>query len=160
MRRGILTTLILTTLLPVVVASAFVDNTQTVKLFTTDSAPTATNQFGPQIKSVSVSDGDATLAVIFRKTSTFKALIESSPKHVRLIALGHHAAGPATVKVPLGKLAPGEYALVINPTHRPATAPTPSVETRPVLLKVTAGGAISAKIGHFRRQGKQLIAAA
>lgn len=89
---------------------------------------------GPHITAASISRGQLHLKLTFHIPGRFDAHLKrnppprpydrdwgSQPTLGKTIPVGFHSAGPGSATIPLGKLAPGRYGVVIVPT-RPAHA--------------------------------------
>jgi hypothetical protein len=96
---------------------------------------------GARISEATISNARVTISCTFHKTHSFFAQIYANPSNVdpasssrirwvRTIPLGEHHAGHGHVSFLLGTLAPGNYGIVLLPTHAVSQKPwlsTPGV---------------------------------
>jgi hypothetical protein len=86
---------------------------------------------GPRISAATVARGKLHVTLTFHKSGTFLAYIVSHPPAdpfsgngpvtYTTVSLHHHAAGPGTVSLTLGRLTNGRDGLIIVPTIDPKT---------------------------------------
>ena len=100
---------------------------------------------GPRITAASVSHGTLHLTLTFHKAGRFAAHLKRNPPPEpydrdwgprptfgKRIPIGFRPAGPGTVTISLGTLAPGRYGVIILPTNPGSAKPGKPVERRSV----------------------------
>ena len=118
---------------------------------------------GPHITVASISNGRLHLKLTFHKAGQFVAHLKrnpppepydrdwgSRPTLGKPIPIGFHPAGPATVTIPLGTLAPGRYGVIVIPTSpgaaQPGLALDPSAVPSWVYFTERAGHAVDIRV--------------
>ena len=88
---------------------------------------------GPHVSAASIAHGHLDLHLTFHKAGLFVAYLKHNPPPIPFgkgaeklkgvsslgqpIPIGHHAAGPGQVSIPLGTLGAGHYGVIVVPTH-------------------------------------------
>jgi len=100
---------------------------------------------GPHITAASISHGRLHLKLTFHKAGQFVAHLKQNPPPEpydrdwgprptfgKRIPIGLHPAGPGTVTIPLGPLAPGRYGVIVLPTNLISAQPGQPVDPRTI----------------------------
>lgn len=100
---------------------------------------------GPHVTAASISNGRLHLKLTFHKAGRFVAHIKRNPPPEpygrdwgprptlgKPIHIGFHPAGPGTVTITLGTLAPGRYGVIVTPANLAGPEPGQSLDRKTV----------------------------